>query len=199
MHLKDSDRVRGLQTLRVYSTHWDERKVRVHMPQNQCLPRYRWCLCLHHNRFPVLSPCMPTQLPAPRLTEVRILSKIPGFTRISWYAFDTRYCNTSKPLIDPVSTVRYQVSWKQEVAQSVRPIRWLPRVWFRCWQCKENEVVSHHAWNTCVVFYEQANISRVLVYYTITDGILHLLVCETNRLVHLLAQRTAGLSQHPVK
>lgn len=77
------------------------------------------------------------------LTEVRILSKIPGFTRISWYAFDTR-SNTSKPLIGPeytkvliVSTARYQVNWKQQLAQSVRPIHWLPRVWFRYWQCKK--------------------------------------------------------------
>ena len=58
---------------------------------------------------------------------MRILSKIPDFTRISWYEFDTRRCNTSKPLIGPeytkvliVSTARYQVNWKQEVAQSVR-------------------------------------------------------------------------------
>jgi hypothetical protein len=176
------------------------------MSQDQCLPRYRWCSCLLHNRCSVLFPCMPTQRSVPRLTEVRILSKIPGFTRISWYAFDTRYCTTSKPLIGPqytkvliVSSARYQVSWKQEVAQSVRPIHWLPRVWFMCWQSKENEVVSHHAWNTCVVFDEQANIPRVLVYYTKTDGTLHLLVCETNQLVHLLAQHTAGLSQQPVK
>jgi len=117
---------------------------------------------------------------------------------------DTRCCNTSKPSIGPeytkvltVSTARHQVNRKQEVSQSV--CYWLPRVWFRCWQCKENEAVSHHAWNTCVVFDEQANIPRVLVYYTKTDGILHLLVCEANQLVHLLAQRTAGLSQHPVK
>jgi len=95
---------------------------------------YRWCSCLLHNRFSVLFPCKPTQPSAPRLTEVRIISKIPGFTRDSWYPFDTRCCNTSKPLIRPeyskvltVSTARPQVTWKQEVAQSVRPLHRLKK------------------------------------------------------------------------
>jgi hypothetical protein len=43
--------------------------------------------------------CISTQLSALRRTEVRTLSKIPGFTRISWQAFSTRCCNTSKSLI----------------------------------------------------------------------------------------------------
>jgi hypothetical protein len=40
-------------------------------------------------------PCISTQIPALRCTKVSILSKSPGFTRISWQAFSTRCCNTS--------------------------------------------------------------------------------------------------------
>jgi hypothetical protein len=43
-------------------------------------------------------PCISTQLPAPCLTEVRALSKIPDFPRLCTQAFSTRCYNASKSL-----------------------------------------------------------------------------------------------------
>jgi hypothetical protein len=132
-------------------------------PKTNVCQDYRWRSCLLHNRFSVLFPCISTQPSTPRLTEVRIIMKFLVSLETPNTHSITRCCTTSKPLIGheyskvlTVSTARPQVNWKQEVARSVRPIHWLPRVWFMCWQCKENEVVSHHAWNTCLVFDEQA-------------------------------------------
>jgi hypothetical protein len=45
-------------------------------------------------------------------------------------------------------------------------------------KCRENEMVSHHAWTTGDVFYEEAHIRRFLANYASkNDGTLHLLVC----------------------
>jgi hypothetical protein len=60
---------------------------------------YGQCSCDLYNRFFVWPPCISAQLSAICRTEVRILLKIPGFTRISWQAFSTRCNNVSKSLI----------------------------------------------------------------------------------------------------
>jgi hypothetical protein len=76
---------KGLQALREYSAHLNEKKSpSQYMSRNQCLPSYGRCSCDLCGWWFI---CISTQLSALCPTEVGTLSKIPGFTWISWQAF----------------------------------------------------------------------------------------------------------------
>jgi hypothetical protein len=115
------------------------------MSRNQRLLRYGWCLCDLFSRCSVWFPCISTQLSAFCHTEGPTVSKIPGFTRISWQAFSTRCCNTSKSLIGAEYTKVFRCPHSQEsrglrsrdrAGQLTGPPRHIycsPKVWFRCY------------------------------------------------------------------
>jgi hypothetical protein len=89
-------------------------------------------------------PRISTQLSALRRTEVRTLSKIPGFTRISWQPFSTRCCHTSKSLIGAEYTKVFRCPRSQksrglrsgdragQLTGPPRPLQCSPTVWIRC-------------------------------------------------------------------
>jgi hypothetical protein len=112
--------------------------------QNQCLLRYRQCSCDLYSRCCLWFPRISTKLSALRRTQVRTLSKIPGFNRITWQAFSIRYCNTSKSLFGAAYTKAFRCSHSQkskglksgdgagQLTCPPRPIHCSPKVWFRC-------------------------------------------------------------------
>jgi hypothetical protein len=86
---------------------------------------------------------MSTQLAALRRTEVRTLSKTPGFTRTSWQEFYTRCCNTSESLIHAEYTKAFRCPHGQnsrglrlgdhagQLTGPPRPVHCSPKVGFR--------------------------------------------------------------------
>jgi hypothetical protein len=114
------------------------------MYRYQCLLRYGRFSCDLHSRCSVWFPCISKRLLALRRTEVRTMSKIPGVTRISWQAFCTRCCNTSKSLIGAEFTNAFRCPHSQksrglrsgdragQLAGLPHRIEWSPEVWFRC-------------------------------------------------------------------
>jgi hypothetical protein len=111
------------------------------------------------------------------------LSKIPGFTRISWYAFSTRCCNTSKSLIDVEYTSIYvspqpkvqRIMSDDRVSQTTwppRPIHCSPKVWFRCCLTMRRKLLGApsclNLWAACVVDDEEAHVPRILVSHSPT-------------------------------
>jgi hypothetical protein len=90
------------------------------MSRNQCLLRYGRYPYDLYSRCSMWFPCIATQLPALRCTQVCTLSKIPGFTQISWQAFSVHCCNTSKSLIGTEYTkvIRYPHSQKSRGLKS---------------------------------------------------------------------------------
>jgi hypothetical protein len=92
------------------------------MSRSQCPLRYGRCSCDLCSRCSMWIPCISTQRSALRRTEVSTLSKIPGFTLISWQAFSTRLLshwsvlNTPKSIGVPMAKNPYdqgsvQASW----------------------------------------------------------------------------------------
>jgi hypothetical protein len=96
------------------------------MSRNQCLVRYGQCPCDLYIRCCMWFPCISTPLSALRRTEVRTLSRIPVFTQISWQAFSTRCCNTSKSLIGAKYTKIFRCP------PQLHPIHSSPKVGVRC-------------------------------------------------------------------
>lgn len=84
------------------------------MPRNQCPPRYGRCSCDLRNTCSVWFQCISTRHSALRPTEVRTVSGIPGFTRISWQAFNTLCCNTSKSVLDAEYSRAFSCSHSQK-------------------------------------------------------------------------------------
>jgi hypothetical protein len=73
--------------------------------------------------------CFSPQLPALHHIAVCTLSKIPGFTQISWQAFSTHCCNTSKSLISSEHTKVFRCPHSQKsrwfkIRGSCRPLDW---------------------------------------------------------------------------
>jgi hypothetical protein len=97
------------------------------MSRDQCLLRYGRCSCDLCSRCSKWFPCISTQLSAHRRTEVHALSKIPGFTPISWQALSTRCSNTSKWLIGAECTKVLQPE--------------IERITFR-WSCRQVDWAS---------------------------------------------------------
>jgi hypothetical protein len=77
-------------------------------------------------------------------TEVRTLSRIPRFTRISWQTYSTRCCNTPESLIGAEYTKALKSPHihrcrglksgdrARRLTEPPRPIHCSPKVWFRC-------------------------------------------------------------------
>jgi hypothetical protein len=116
-----------------------------HMSRNQCLLRYGRCSCDLYSRCRVWFPCISTQLPALRGTEVRTLSRITGFIRISWWAFSTLCCYTSLSHWSALNTLKSSgvptaknsrgLRSGDRVGQltgTPRPVHGSLKVWFRC-------------------------------------------------------------------
>jgi hypothetical protein len=100
-------------------------------------------------------------------TEVRTLSKIHDFIRISLQAFSTHCCNT-RALNTPV--FRFPHSQKSDdLSQGIVQTNWL-FIWSLVQVLSENEeqdeMVPHDARNTRVVVDEKAYISTVLVNHS---------------------------------
>jgi hypothetical protein len=114
------------------------------MFRNQCLLRYGRCSCDLYSKGSVWFPCISTQLSALRGTEVCSLPRITGFIRISWWAFSTRCCYTSKSLIGAEYTEVFRCPHSQtsrglrsgdRVGQFTgppRPSHCSQKAWFRC-------------------------------------------------------------------
>jgi hypothetical protein len=164
-----------------YSTYINEKKKSQSTYVQKPVPAEIWAMFawslqqMLYMRF----PCISTQLSALRRTEVRTLLKIPGFTRISWLFALIR---TFKSLISAEYTKVSRCSRSQksrglrwgdrsgQLTRPPRPIHCLPKVWFRCWQWGENEVVPHRAWTTCVVVDEEAHVPGILVSHSHTKN-----------------------------
>jgi hypothetical protein len=114
------------------------------MSRNHCLLKCGRSACDLCSRCCMWFPCIWTQLSALCCTEVCALLKIPGFTRISWQAFCTHCCNTSKSLINAEYTKVFRCLNSQK-SRGLRlrdgagqltgppcPIHCPPKVWFRC-------------------------------------------------------------------
>jgi hypothetical protein len=149
------------------------------MSRNQCLLRYGRCAYDLYSRCSVWLPCISTQLSALHRTEMRTMSKIPGFTRVFWQTFSTRCCNTSKSLIGAECTAVFRCPHSQKsrglsqwiVETSWLGLRVLPTVDPKSgsgavWQCGGNEVVLHHVCTPCVVVGEEAHNPRLLVNHS---------------------------------
>jgi hypothetical protein len=110
------------------------------MSRNRSLLRYGRCSCDLYSRYSVWFPCISTQLSALPRTEVYTLLKIPGFTRISWQAFSTRCCYTSKSSIGVEYTKVFRCPHRGlrsgdragQLTGPPLPIHCSPKVWFRC-------------------------------------------------------------------
>jgi hypothetical protein len=70
------------------------KKVAVNTSRNQCLLIHERVRCVLCTTLFMWYPRISTQISALRRTEVSTLSKIPGFTRVSWQALSTPCCNT---------------------------------------------------------------------------------------------------------
>jgi hypothetical protein len=113
------------------------------MARNQCLLRYGRCSYDLCSKCSMWFPCISAKLSALRRTEVHTLSKIPGFTWISWHTFST-CCNTSPSLIGAEYTEVFTCPQSQkstglrlgdragQLAGPPRPIHCSPKDWFRC-------------------------------------------------------------------
>jgi hypothetical protein len=182
---------KGLQVLRGYRTHLNEQNIpSQHMFRNQCLLRYGRCSCDLYSRCSVWFTWISTQLSAHRHTEVRTLSKISGLTRISCQIFTTRCCNTPKSFIGAEYTKVFRCPHSQksrglksgdhasQLTGPLSPVHCsLKSGSGALWQWRENEVMPHDAWTTCVAN-EEAHTPRVLVNHSPKNGgRLHLLVC----------------------
>ena len=115
--------------------------------------------------------CMSTQLSAVDPTRVCLLSKISCFTRISWQSFplqwyfkvicrfwihQSHWCSN----IPKFKRLR-SGDHAGQVSGLLRLILCPLKIRFECCPtCEENEVVPHHAWNTCVVDDENAHQPR---------------------------------------
>jgi hypothetical protein len=77
----------------------EQQSPRWRMSRNQCLLRYGQYLSDIYSTCYMWFPCISAQLSALAHGEECTLLKIPGFTWISWQAFSTHCCNTSKSLI----------------------------------------------------------------------------------------------------
>jgi hypothetical protein len=182
---------KGLEVLGYYNTHLNEQNFPVNTCRNQCLLRYGPCPCDLYSKCSVWFPCSSTQLAALRHTEVRSLSKIPGFTQISWQTFSTRCCNTSKSLIGAENTKAFTYPHSQKSIRSrsgdhagqltgpPRPIHVSPKVWFRC--C----LTIGRKWGgapscmnfMCCRWWRGTCSEGTGKSFTKYDGTLHLLVC----------------------
>jgi hypothetical protein len=112
------------------------------------------CSYVHYNRCSVWFPYISTQLSALRRTELRTLSKSPGFILISWQAFCTRCCSTFKFLVG-AEYIKVFRCFHSQTSIGLRPgdrtdhltgppspIHCSPKFWFGCslimrkkWSC----------------------------------------------------------------
>jgi hypothetical protein len=162
------------------------------MSRNQGLLRYGRCSCDLYSRYYMWFPCISIQLSALRHTEVHILSKIPGFTRISWHAFSSRCCNTTKSLIGAehtevlgVPTAKNPEDQAGQLNGPSRSIHCSPKIWFRCclaiWR-KWSEAPSCMNYLCCRSWRGTSSKEYWWIIHD-KDGTLHLLVCSVRQLV----------------
>ena len=142
-----------------------------HTCKHHCLQRRGWSACFLYSRRCVWFPRVSTQLPALRRAKVHSLWKISGFTRIAWQAFFSPCCNTS------LIACQYTSGFRRPNSQKHRALRWgsfagqltgppcptysPSKVWFRCWQCEEDEAVPNRARTTCFVLGEAARLQII--------------------------------------
>jgi hypothetical protein len=113
-----------------------------HTSTNQCLLRYGRCSCDLCSRCFMCFSWFSAQFSALRWIWVRILSKILGFSRISWEAFSILFSNNSKSLIGAEYAKVFSCSHSQKsrglrsgdrAGQLTGPLHLLhsPKLWFR--------------------------------------------------------------------
>jgi hypothetical protein len=156
------------------------------MSRDQCLLRYGRCS--------VCFPCILKQLSAFRRTEVLTVEN-SCFTRNSWQAFSTRGCNISKSLVGAEYTEVFRClhNHKSRGLRSAdsagqltgpsHPIPCSPEVWFRCWQCGDNELVAIvHEPHVLSLAKRHMLQERLWIIHQNDDGTMHLLVSEARKL-----------------
>jgi hypothetical protein len=157
------------------------------MSRNQCLLWYGRCSCGFYNRYSMWLPCISTQLSALRRTEARSLTKISGFTWMSWQAFCARWCNTSKSLIGAEQTKVFwcphsQNSRRDRGGQRNGPPRSThcsPKVWLRCCLTMQRKSDGGPScMNHMCCRWWRGTFSKITgKSFTKNDGTLHLLFC----------------------
>jgi hypothetical protein len=147
------------------------------MSINQCLLRYGQCLCDLNSKGCMWLPRISTHLSTLHRTEVSGLSKIPGFTWISWQACsarcynifqvmscridqnrpDSQKINTIKvrgsfsPLVGSVSYQLFTEIMVQVLSHNVEKMMWCPIM---------------HEWNVLSLMKKQTHVPRVMVKHS---------------------------------
>jgi hypothetical protein len=152
--------------------------------------RYGRRSCNIYSRCSMWFPCFSKQLLSLRRTEVRTLSKISRFVRISSVAFSARCCNTSKSLTGAGHTKVFRCPQNRisrgirsgdsagQLTGPARPVHCSPKAWF--WCCLNN--AENMRW--CPILHEPHELSlmkrhmfQLANHFQKTTVQLHVLVC----------------------